>query len=130
MGSKLYVGNLSYDTTSSDLEQLLSQHGTVQSGQVIGVRVAAAGRIRVRCLNGRVEHADRADARIGAGADRSDSQRVRFQPRLDFGEDQFGDRPDLQLARLGQREPGGVDVVLDGPTAAWAKQRSARADAR
>jgi RNA recognition motif-containing protein len=35
MGSKLYVGNLSYDTTSSDLEQLLGQHGTVQSAEVI-----------------------------------------------------------------------------------------------
>ncbi len=35
MGSKLYVGNLSYNTTSSDLEQLFSQHGTVQSAEVI-----------------------------------------------------------------------------------------------
>jgi RNA recognition motif-containing protein len=35
MGSKLYVGNLSYDTTGSDLEQLLGQHGTVQSAEVI-----------------------------------------------------------------------------------------------
>lgn len=35
MGSKLYVGNLSYDTTGSDLEQLLSQHGTVTSAEVI-----------------------------------------------------------------------------------------------
>jgi RNA recognition motif-containing protein len=35
MGSKLYVGNLSYDTTSSDLEQLLAKHGTVQSAEVI-----------------------------------------------------------------------------------------------
>jgi cold-inducible RNA-binding protein len=35
MGSKLYVGNLSYDTTSSDLEQLCGQHGTVQSAEVI-----------------------------------------------------------------------------------------------
>ena len=38
MGSKLYVGNLSYDTTSSDLEQLCSQHGTVQSAEVIADR--------------------------------------------------------------------------------------------
>ena len=29
MGSKLYVGNLSYGTTSSDLEQLFAQYGTV-----------------------------------------------------------------------------------------------------
>src|SRR5215213_8079488 len=35
MGSKLYVGNLSYNTTSSDLEQLFAPHGTVQSAEVI-----------------------------------------------------------------------------------------------
>src|SRR5687768_4441553 len=35
MGSKLYVGNLSYNVTSSDLEQLCSQHGTVTSAEVI-----------------------------------------------------------------------------------------------
>ncbi len=35
MGSKLYVGNLSYNTTSSDLERLCSASGTVQSAEVI-----------------------------------------------------------------------------------------------
>ena len=35
MGSKLYVGNLSYNTTSSDLEQLFGQHGSVQSAEVV-----------------------------------------------------------------------------------------------
>jgi RNA recognition motif-containing protein len=35
MGSKLYVGNLSYDTTNADLEQLLGQHGTVRTAEVI-----------------------------------------------------------------------------------------------
>ena len=35
MGSKLYVGNLSYNVTSSDLEQLCSQHGSVSSAEVI-----------------------------------------------------------------------------------------------
>ena len=38
MGSKLYVGNLNYDTTSSDLEQLFAAHGTVQSAEVISDR--------------------------------------------------------------------------------------------
>jgi len=38
MGSKLYVGNLSYSTTSSDLEQLFAQHGSVQSAEVISDR--------------------------------------------------------------------------------------------
>ncbi len=35
MGKKLYVGNLSYDVSSSDLEALLAAHGTVQSAEVI-----------------------------------------------------------------------------------------------
>jgi RNA recognition motif-containing protein len=35
MGKKLYVGNLSYNTSNSDLENLFSPHGTVQSAQVI-----------------------------------------------------------------------------------------------
>src|SRR3954451_21880171 len=38
MGRKIYVGNLSYSTTSSDLEQLFAQHGTVQSAEVISDR--------------------------------------------------------------------------------------------
>src|SRR5438477_6224027 len=38
MGSKLYVGNHSYNTTGSDLEQSLSQHGTVTSAEVIADR--------------------------------------------------------------------------------------------
>ncbi len=35
MSKKLYVGNLSYDTTDSDLQNLFGPHGTVQSAQVI-----------------------------------------------------------------------------------------------
>ena len=35
MGKKLYVGNLSYTMSSSDLEQLFGQYGTVTSAQVI-----------------------------------------------------------------------------------------------
>jgi RNA recognition motif-containing protein len=35
MGSKIYVGNLSYETNGSDLEALFSAHGTVQSAEVI-----------------------------------------------------------------------------------------------
>src|SRR6476660_4328839 len=38
MGSKLYVGNLSYDVNSSDLEQLFAQDGNVQSAEVISDR--------------------------------------------------------------------------------------------
>jgi RNA recognition motif-containing protein len=35
MGKKLYVGNLGYDVSSSDLEQLLAPHGTVERAEVI-----------------------------------------------------------------------------------------------
>ena len=35
MGKKLYVGNLTYGVTDSQLEQLFAPHGTVQSAQVI-----------------------------------------------------------------------------------------------
>jgi RNA recognition motif-containing protein len=35
MGKKLYVGNLSYEVTDSDLEQMFAAHGSVQSAQVI-----------------------------------------------------------------------------------------------
>jgi cold-inducible RNA-binding protein len=35
VGKKLYVGNLSYTMSSSDLEQLFGQYGTVTSAQVI-----------------------------------------------------------------------------------------------
>jgi hypothetical protein len=35
LGKKLYVGNLSYSTTSEDLQQLCSEHGSVVSAQVI-----------------------------------------------------------------------------------------------
>jgi len=35
MGSKLYVGNLSYETTSSDLQTLFESHGAVSSAEVI-----------------------------------------------------------------------------------------------
>jgi len=35
LGTKLYVGNLSYDISKTDLEQMFAAHGTVASAQVI-----------------------------------------------------------------------------------------------
>jgi RNA recognition motif-containing protein len=35
MGKKLYVGNLGYDVSDADLNQLFAQHGTVESATVI-----------------------------------------------------------------------------------------------
>jgi RNA recognition motif-containing protein len=38
MGSKLYVGNMSYDVDSSTLQELFTPHGTVRSAEVISDR--------------------------------------------------------------------------------------------
>src|SRR5262252_7871820 len=35
MGRKIYVGNLPYGVSDSDLQQMFEAHGTVQSAQVI-----------------------------------------------------------------------------------------------
>ncbi len=35
MGKKLYVGNLGYDVSNADLEQMFAAHGTVDSANVI-----------------------------------------------------------------------------------------------
>ena len=44
MGKKIFVGNLSFETTSADLESLFSQVGTCESAAVITDR--ATGRSR------------------------------------------------------------------------------------
>ena len=44
MGRKLYVGNIPYDTTEGDLEQLFGQAGAVDTVRVM--RDAATGRAR------------------------------------------------------------------------------------
>ncbi len=35
MAKKLYVGNLSYDTGNTELEEMFASHGTVESANVI-----------------------------------------------------------------------------------------------
>ena len=44
VGKKLYVGNLGYNVRSSDLEQLFSQFGEVQSAQVVTDRETGRGK--------------------------------------------------------------------------------------
>lgn len=39
MGKKLYVGNLAYEVSASDLEEMFSAHGNVESAQVIEDRM-------------------------------------------------------------------------------------------
>ena len=44
MGKKLYVGNLDFGISSTDLEQMLSEHGEVQSAEVIADRETGRSR--------------------------------------------------------------------------------------
>ena len=61
MSKKIYVGNLTFDTTEAELTQLFSQHGDVQSVQVITDR--DTGRSRGFAF---VEMSQGADAAIAA----------------------------------------------------------------
>ena len=61
MGKKLYVGNISFQTTSDELVQAFSQYGTVTSAQVVTDR--ETGRSRGFAF---VEMADGADEAISA----------------------------------------------------------------
>ena len=63
MGKKLYVGNLGYDVSSSDLETLLGAHGTVLSAEVITDR--STGRSKgFGCVE--MDSPEEADAAIAA----------------------------------------------------------------
>ena len=63
MGKKLYVGNLSYGVSSSDLQAMFSPHGTVESAEVINDR--ATGRSKGF---GFVEMANDSDAQAAISA--------------------------------------------------------------
>ena len=39
MGKRLYVGNLSYQVDSSELERIFAEHGSVQSAEVVSDRM-------------------------------------------------------------------------------------------
>src|SRR6478735_949492 len=61
MAKNIYVGNLSFEATTADLEALFGQHGTVQRAQVVSDR--ETGRSRGF---GFVEMSDGAEAAIQA----------------------------------------------------------------
>ena len=44
MSNNLYVGNLTFNTTSADLETLFAEHGTVEKAQVITDRDSGRSR--------------------------------------------------------------------------------------
>ena len=44
MGSKIYVGNLSFETSTEDLEQMVAEHGTVSDALVVSDRDSGRSR--------------------------------------------------------------------------------------
>ena len=90
MGKKLYIGNLSYDVTDADLQQLLGQHGTVESAVVIMDKMSgrskgfgfvemssdAEAQAAIAALNGK-DHGGRATDRQRSQASRGTSPRRR-----------------------------------------------------
>src|SRR2546421_10997040 len=115
MSMKLYVGNLSFQTSSEELQQLCSQAGTVESANVIEdhetgrsrgfgfvemvskeAGEAAIAQFNGKEVNGRNLNVNEAKPRENRsfGANRNGSNRsfgadAGRQPRSDFG----GDRP-------------------------------------
>ena len=79
MNRKLYVGNIAYETTESDLEQLFSQSGTVESVRVM--RDMATGRARGFAF---VEMASEADAQTAdSQAEATEPDTPENQPEAD-----------------------------------------------
>ena len=89
MGKKIFVGNLSFDTTSADLESLFAQAGTITSATVITDRDTGRSRgfgfvemssaseaqkaiaeLNGRELQGRTLNVSEARERSGGGGDR------------------------------------------------------------
>lgn len=68
MGQRLYVGNLSYNVSSSDLQQLFSSHGTVSSANVVTDRETGQSKGFGFVEMGSQEEADAAIAALN-GAD-------------------------------------------------------------
>ena len=64
MGKKLYVGNLGYNVTSADLQQLFAPHGAVQSAQVVEDREAGRSKGFGFVEMGSSEEADKAIAAL------------------------------------------------------------------
>jgi len=94
MGKKLFVGNLSFDTTSADLEALFGEAGTCESAAVITDRATGRSRgfgfvgmstsaeaqkaiadLNGRELQGRTLNVSEAHERSGGGGDRGGPRR-------------------------------------------------------
>ena len=75
MGKKLYVGNLGYDVSSSDLETLLAPHGTVLSAEVISDRSIRGNGIRCRGPSGHLGVGRPGPRRSSAESERSQTPR-------------------------------------------------------
>src|SRR2546427_8869505 len=94
MGKKLFVGNLSFDTSSADLEALFSQAGSCESATVIADRATGRSRGFGFVEMGSAGEAENARAAVHGPELHSRTLNVR-EARQPSG----GDRPRRNLAR-------------------------------
>jgi cold-inducible RNA-binding protein len=110
MGKKLFVGNLAFSTTGSDLESLFASAGTVESATVVNDRESGQSRgfgfvemstsieaskaiqdLNGRDVGGRQINVSEAKAREGGGGGRSGGGAARADRGRSFGHDGGGE---------------------------------------
>ena len=100
MSKKLYVGNLGFNVSKTDLEQMFAAHGTVTSAQVIADRDSGSSK-----GFGFVEMASEAEAQ--AAIDRWDGKEMDGRTlSVSFARPQ-GDRPPRREGGFGGGDRGG-----------------------
>ena len=117
MGKKLYVGNLSYDTTDAMLEQMFAEYGTVQSAQVIMDRDAGRSKGFGFVEMGSDQEAQAAIAGLSGTAPR----RLKLGTFVG-GLGDPGDRPNSGVHRRNRparHRRRGLRVRRPGPRGAW-----------
>ena len=86
MGQRLYVGNLGYNVSSSDLQQLFASHGTVSSANVVTDRETGQSKGFGFVEMGTKEEADAAIAALNGADHGGRSLKVNeARPRTDGG---------------------------------------------
>ena len=93
MSTKLYVGNLSYDTTENDLQQLFAEHGTASDVNLIMDRESGRTRGFAFVTMGSEEEAKATiQALDGKNVDGRDLKVNEARPREERAPRSFGNR--------------------------------------
>lgn len=108
MGTKLYVGNLSFDTTENDLEDLFSGFGSVKETLLMQDRMTGKSRGFAFVTMSTDEEAEKAGEELNGKDFQGRSLTVNeARPREDFGGGGGGNRGGGGGGRGGNRGGGG-----------------------